>query len=100
MVTPGLVATQPGGAYTDVVGFALLAAAMAVLVTCDLPSRSAGCPEARLPAICVAALATGLSLGTKFTFVLPAAALTIGVWAIAPRGVRVPPRSHVGCSWY
>ena len=35
MATPGIVATQPGGAYTDIVGFALLASAVALLVNSE-----------------------------------------------------------------
>ena len=32
MVTPGLVATQPGGAYDDVVGMALLLSSLALFI--------------------------------------------------------------------
>ncbi len=89
MATPGLVATQPGGAYTDVVGFALLAAAIGLLSNSGIPEeRSNSVISARFPAICVAALAAGLALGTKFTFVAPVVALTAAVCALAPRGVR------------
>jgi hypothetical protein len=84
MSTPGLVATQPGGAYTDIAGFALLASTVALLVNSEQPSQLD-----RLPGHCVAALAAGLALGTKFTFVAPVVLLTIGVWAVAPRGIRL-----------
>ena len=84
MATPGIVATQPGGAYTDIVGFALFASAVALLVNSEQSS-----PSERLPACCVAALAAGLTLGTKLTFVPPVLALTIGVSVIAPRGRRL-----------
>jgi hypothetical protein len=84
MATPGLVATQPGGAYTDVVGLALLASAVAVLVNSERPSQIDS-----LPACCVAALAAGMTLGTKFTFVAPVVALTLGVWLVAPHGARL-----------
>ncbi len=84
MATPGLVATQPGGAYTDIVGFALLASAVALLVNSEQSSRSE-----RLPAHCIAALAAGLALGTKLTFVPPVLALTVGVSVLAPRGSRL-----------
>ena len=84
MATPGLIATQPGGAYTDIVGFALLASAVALLVNSEQPS-----PRDRLFAICLAALAAGLALGTKLTFVPPVVALTVGVSVIAPRGTRL-----------
>ncbi len=84
MATPGLVATQPGGAYDDIVGLALLLACAALLVT----SVSAGGP-ARLTGQSVAALAAGLALGTKFNFIAPVGALTIGVWVLARRGRRI-----------
>jgi len=83
MATPGLVATQPGGAYTDVVGLALIASAAALLVNSGRPRQ----PD-WLPGVCVAAAAAGLALGTKFTFVAPVILLTIGVLAVAPRGER------------
>ena len=37
----------------------------------------------------VAALAAGLALGTKFTYIAPVGALTIGVWVLARRGRRL-----------
>jgi hypothetical protein len=83
MATPGLVTSQPGGAYTDIASLALLASAVALLVNSVQPS-----PVDRLPAHCIAALATGLALGTKFTLVVPVVALTLGVWVLAPRGAR------------
>jgi hypothetical protein len=84
MATPGLVATQPGGAYDDIVGLALLLSCAALLVT----SVSAGV-SARLTGQAVAALAAGLALGTKFTFIAPVGALTIGIWVLARRGRRM-----------
>ncbi len=82
MVAPGLVATQPGGAYTDVTGLALVTSAAALLVNGERhPGQSA--------ATGIAALAAGLALGTKFTFVAPVVALTVGVWFVTPRGLRV-----------
>ena len=82
--TPGMVATQPGGAYTDVVGLALFLAAIAVLVNTE---RQEGHPE--LGGIVVAALAAGLAFGTKFTLVGPVAVLTLGVFVVCPRGHRL-----------
>jgi hypothetical protein len=84
MATPGLVATQPGGAYTDIVGLALLASAVAVLVNSELPGQFD-----TLPGYGFAALAAGLALGTKLTFVAPVVALTLGVWLVTPRGARL-----------
>ncbi len=83
LVTPGLVATQPGGGYDDIVGLALVLASAALLVT----ASSRGDPT-RPVGQAVAALAAGLALGTKFTFVAPVAALTVGIWVLAGRGRR------------
>ena len=73
VATPGYVATQPGGAYTDIVGLALFLSSVAVV----LHGRRA--PRARLAATAIAALAAGLALGTKFTFLAPVGALTLAV---------------------
>ena len=82
--TPGLVGTQPGGAYDDVVGLALLLSSIALLVNIkDLSKRSG---EA---AWVLAGLAAGLALGTKYTLIGPIAALTVGVWFLLARGERV-----------
>jgi hypothetical protein len=83
MATPGLVATQPGGGYTDIVGLALLAAAVALLINSE-ELREFDC----LPAYGLPALATGLVLGTKLTFVAPVVALTLAVWVLPPHGIR------------
>jgi hypothetical protein len=69
-VTPGMVATQPGGGYTDVVGLALLLVAGALLVHPSQGPRPVGQDL-------LVALAAGLSIGTKFTFVGPAAVLCL-----------------------
>lgn len=82
--TPGLVATQPGGAYDDVVGLALLLSSVALLVNTDCLTGSAARTVRG-----TAALAAGLALGTKFTFIAPVAALTVGIWFLAPRGKRL-----------
>jgi hypothetical protein len=86
--TPGLVATQPGGAYTDIVGLALVLSAAALLTNCE-GRREAGVAAG------IAALAAGLALGTKFTFVAPVVLLTIGVWVATPRRIRV----RTGLMW-
>jgi hypothetical protein len=70
---------QPGNANNDIVGLALLLAAIAILVT----DR-----ERRTQALIVAGLAAGLALGTKLTLLIPVVALTIGVIAIAAKGTR------------
>ena len=84
LATPGFVATQPGGGYNDVVGLALLLTSVALLVNADR-----GRNRSRLAALCVAALAAGLALGTKFTFIMPMAALSVGVIGWARRGDRL-----------
>jgi hypothetical protein len=84
LATPGFVATQPGGAYNDIVGVALLLASAALLINADRESNRVGVAE-----VVVAALAAGLALGTKFTFIAPVAALSVGVIALAPRGMRL-----------
>ncbi|HEX3980454.1 MAG TPA: hypothetical protein VHW93_04490, partial [Acidimicrobiales bacterium] len=83
LVTPGLVATQPGGAYDDIVGLALLLSCAALLVT-----AVQGAGSNRLAGQAFAALAAGLAMGTKFTFVAPVGALTVGIWVLARRGRR------------
>ena len=84
MATPSLVATQPGGGYDDIVGLALLLASAAILIN-NRSARGRG----RLVGVAIAALAAGLALGTKLTFVIPIAALTIGVFVVARRGRRL-----------
>jgi hypothetical protein len=81
--TPGLVGTQPGGAYDDVVGLALLLSSVALLVNAkDLSKRSGDV------AWVLAGFAAGLALGTKYTLIGPIAALTVGVWFLLKRGER------------
>ena len=82
--TPGLVATQPGGAYDDVVGLALLLATSALLVNAQALQ---GRPQR--VAWALAAASMGIAVGTKFTFLGTAAALTVGIWFLAPRTRRV-----------
>ena len=62
--TPQLVSGQPGSAANDVVGIALVLAAVASLVTADSISGA----RAFAP-LCIAALACGLALGVKYTFI-------------------------------
>jgi hypothetical protein len=84
LATPGFVATQPGGGYNDIVGLALVLASAALLVNAD---RERHPPQ--LAEIGVAAAAAGLALGTKFTFIAPVMAVSVGVIALAPRGERL-----------
>jgi hypothetical protein len=75
---PVLSGSQPGEAYNDIVGLAMLLAAAAVVVNAD--------GDRRLMA--VAGLALGVALGTKFTFVVPACVLVVGLAAGAGSGRR------------
>ena len=79
LATPIMVETQPGGAYNDLVGLALLLAAAALLVNGG-PSGAPGT---------LAALAAAAALGTKLSMAVPLAALAVGAVAIAPRGRRL-----------
>jgi hypothetical protein len=74
-----LVVREPGAAKNDLMAAALLLAAIAILVNAE---RKPGWPLA------VAGLATGLAVGTKSTAVAMAAALTVAVIVLAPRGRR------------
>jgi hypothetical protein len=82
--TPEVVTLQPGGAYDDIVGLALLLSSVALLIN----SRALSDRSTRV-AWAVAAAAAGVALGTKYTFVGPAIALTVGVCFLAPRGKRM-----------
>ena len=81
--TPGLIGTQPGGAYDDIVGLALFLSSIALIVNCPgLRGRSV------MTASALAAAAAGLAIGTKWTFIGPVLALTVGFWFLMPRGKR------------
>jgi hypothetical protein len=83
VATPMLVSTQPGGAYADIVGLALLLAAVAVLVNAERAGGLTG------GAVAVAALAAGLATGAKYTFLGFVAALSVAVVVAARPGERV-----------
>ena len=84
MVTPELATTQPGGGYDDIVGLALLLSSAGILINTHTGSK-----RWRLSGIGIAALAAGLAVGTKFTFLVPIGALTIGTLFVARRGNRL-----------
>jgi hypothetical protein len=99
--TPGLVDTQPGGAYNDVACIALILSCAALL----LGGAQGG--ELTLGRSFVAALAAGLALGTKFTVIAPSLALALGAVVISPRGRRMRHAGLwlaalflLGCYWY
>lgn len=82
--TIDIIASQPGSAYDDVTGCALFLSALALLASVDglwLPGES---PQG----VWVAALAAGLTIGIKDTFIVSVAALTCCVIALLPRGQR------------
>lgn len=80
--TAGLVATQPGGAYDDIVGIALLLTAVAFALHRREQTRS----TAHLAMI---GLTLGLCVGAKYTFVIPAVALALGLVVTTERGRRL-----------
>ncbi len=84
MATPNMVATQPGGGYNDIVVLALLLSAAAILV-----NTHASVTTLRLYGIGIAALSLGLAAGSKFTALIPAFAMTVGVIIVARRGRRI-----------
>jgi hypothetical protein len=78
LTCPLFWAFNAGRATNDVVAVALLLASVALLLQ----------PDDRHAKTALSALAAGMALGTKLTMVIPVAALTIGVVAVAPRGRR------------
>jgi hypothetical protein len=79
LATPFFVAFDGGRATNDIAAIALFLASVALLVN----SRG------RTAAVSVAAVASGLSLGTKLTMVVPVLALAVGVIVIAVAGSRL-----------
>lgn len=90
LATPGLVDTQPGGAYNDVVCLALLLASAALILNAR-PRPADGQLDLRASAF--AAIPAALALGSKYTMIVPAIALGIGCVLIAGRGQRL---KHAG----
>ena len=86
-----LVVREPGAAKNDLMAAALLLAAIAILVNAWAAQRdgSTGRP-ALAPGwpLAAAGLAVGLAVGTKSTAVAMAAALTVAIVFLAPRGRR------------
>jgi hypothetical protein len=91
-----LVVREPGAAKNDLMAAALLLAAVAILVEAfarggagpRVPSRGRGAPSSLGPPLAAAGLAVGLAVGTKFTALAMAAALTVAVVALVPAGRR------------
>ena len=82
--TTEVIADEPGSAYNDLVGTALVLAALALLAYVDVPWGQRG----HVRGLWTVALAAGLAVGVKDTFVFPVAALTVGIIALLPRGER------------
>jgi hypothetical protein len=83
--TTEVIADEPGTAYNDLVGTALILAALALLAYVDAPWGRRG----HVRGLWTVALAAGLAIGVKDTFVFPVAALTVGVIALLPKGQRI-----------
>jgi hypothetical protein len=90
LTTPILVGTQPGTGLSDIGGIALLLAAIALLVT---GSRDGS--WTRPGVVAIAALAAGLAAGTKLQFLVPVAALSLGLLLVAPARERL----RIGARW-
>jgi hypothetical protein len=75
LCAPGMVSSQPGSGYADVVGVALLLSSGALLVHAGAGTRVPTDPAA----LGVAALPLGIAVGTKWTFLPMAGALALGV---------------------
>jgi hypothetical protein len=117
-----LVEFQAGEALNDITGVVFVLAAVAILVNGHAarriaPAAAAGAltqPEEPIThraitwaPLAIAGIAAGLAAGTKFSFLAPVAALTVGVVAIAPSGRRLPvaavwivPMVAAGAYWY
>jgi hypothetical protein len=117
-----LVEFQAGEALNDITGVTFVLAAVAILVNGHAarriaPAAAAGTltqPEEPIThrtipwaALAIAGIAAGLAAGTKFSFLAPVAALTVGVVAISPSGRRLPvaaiwvvPMVAAGAYWY
>lgn len=80
---PVLSATQPGEAFNDIAGLAMLLAGLALIVSA----------EGGLRAQFAGGLAVGFALGTKYTFLVPAAVVLVAVPLFAERGRRL---RHLG----
>src|SRR5205085_9910383 len=85
LATPGLVDTQPGGAYNDIVGIALLLASIALIVN----ARAGPGGQLDLRTSAFAAIPAGLALGSKYTMIVPALTLGLGCVLLAGQGRRL-----------
>ncbi len=81
---PGFVGHQGGSAMNDIVVFALVLGAIAILANANVTRLTHA-----LPLLALAAAATGIALGTKWTALPATGAVTLAVLAIADAGRRV-----------
>ncbi|MDQ3725206.1 MAG: hypothetical protein M3335_04850 [Actinomycetota bacterium] len=112
-----MIETQPGEARNDIMGLAFLLAFAAFLINGHqrrAPAAGAvqDAPEANAPLLdkgplIMAGIAAGLAASVKFTFLVPVAAITLGVIAFSGRGrrwtttwVMFLPMLVVGAYWY
>jgi hypothetical protein len=112
-----MIETQPGEARNDIMGLAFLLAFAAFLINGhqrrapaagaveDAPERDA--PLLDKGPLVMAGIAAGLAASVKFTFLVPVAAITIGVVLFSGRGrrwttawVMAVPMLVVGGYWY
>jgi hypothetical protein len=112
-----MIETQPGEARNDIMGLAFLLAFAAFLINghqrrapgagavADAPER--GAPLLDKGPLVMAGIAAGLAASVKFTFLVPVAAITLGVIVFSDRGRRWTtawvmglPMLVVGGYWY
>jgi len=91
MGTTELTTSEPGSAYNDVVGIALVVAALAILANVKRPWDSRAGDHSLL----VSALPAGLAVGVKYPFAFPVVALVVSIVAILPKRRRV----RIGIAW-
>ncbi|HEX5928008.1 MAG TPA: hypothetical protein VFY48_01295 [Solirubrobacterales bacterium] len=112
-----MIETQPGEARNDIMGLAFLLAFVAFLINGhqrrapasgavqDAPDRDA--PLLDKGPLVMAGIAAGLAISVKFTFLVPVAAISVGVVLFSGRGrrwtsawVMAVPMLIVGGYWY
>lgn len=84
LMTPGFVATQPGGAYNDVAGVALLLSAVALMITSSPRRLAVG-----IAPVVLGGVAVGLAAGSKWSLLAPSAVVALGLLAASPAGARL-----------
>jgi hypothetical protein len=85
LATPQFVTDDAGQGLNDIVGLALILAAVAIIVGATRNPRR----QLSFAALGCAGLAAGLALGSKYTLVAPVSVLSVGLVVIAARGERI-----------